>query len=296
MGQLTPDLEERGELDRRGFADRAPEQSPLGGGIEAVAVLDDVAGELPAPGAREGVLPGLGFEPVKQLRFELDEEQHFRGDPVRRAPGAPVPGVDPDLQMDEAVAERRRHAVHDGAGGIPVAAGDQGCALGQLVLAALALQEELVERRLHHRHGGRQLFQVDEPGAGIVRRRQEDRRRPARAVGAVAPGDAPQIDGVEEERPDVDIPAVGGRGDLPGDHRFGRPGWSPDHGRLAGLDQEGEDLGELARAQRVVGGDGLGKGHGRAPEWRGDSAGHPHRAPSRHRDLRGPLLVLVGGL
>ena len=198
--------------------------------------------------------------------------------------------------MDQTVAERRRHAVDDGAVGIPVAAGDQRCALGQLVLAALALQEELVERRLHHRHRGRQLFQVDEPQAGIVRRRQEDRRRPARAVGAVAPRDAAQVHGVEQERPDVDIPAVGGRRDLPGDHRLGRPGRSPDHGRLAGLDQEGEHLGELARAQRVVGGDGLGKGHRRAPEWRGDSPGHPHRAPGRHRKLRSPLLVVLLGL
>ncbi len=111
-------------------------------------------------------------------------------------------------------------------------------------LAALALQEDLVKGRLHHRDRGRQLFQVDEPQAGIVRWRQEDRRRPARAVGAVAPRDAAQVHGVEQERADVDILAVGGGRDLPGDHRLGRPGWPPDHGRLAGLDQEGE----LARA------------------------------------------------
>ena len=198
LGQLAPDLQERSELHRRGLAHRAPEQCPLDLRIKAVAVLDDVGGKLPAAGAREGVLPGLGLEQVKQLRFELDEEQHLRSDPVRRAPGAPVPGVDPDLQMNEAVAERRRHPVHDGAVGIPVAAGDQRGALGQFVLAALPLQEELVKRGLDHRHRGRQLFQVEEPQVGIVRRRQEHRRRPARAAVLVAPGDTPQIDGVEQ--------------------------------------------------------------------------------------------------
>ncbi len=93
------------------------------------------------------------------------------------------------------LAERRRHAVDDGAISIAITAGDQRCALGQLVLAVLPFEEELIQSRLHHRHRGRQLFEVDEPEAGIVRRRQEDRRRPARAVGAIAPRDAPQIDG-----------------------------------------------------------------------------------------------------
>ena len=92
--------------------------------------------------------------------------------------------------MDQAVAERRRHAVDDGAVCIPVAAGDQRGALGQFVFPALPLQEQLIQSRLDHRHRGRQLFQVDEPQAGIVRGREEDRGRPARAVGAVAPRDA----------------------------------------------------------------------------------------------------------
>ena len=94
---------------------------------------------------REGVFLRFRMKLVKQLRFELDEEQHFRGDPVRRAPGAPVPGVYPDLEMDEAVGERCRHAVDDAAVVLAVAAGDDRGALGQLVLATLALQAELVE-------------------------------------------------------------------------------------------------------------------------------------------------------
>ena len=69
------------------------------------------------------------------------------------------------------------------------------------------------------------------------------RRRPAGAVGAVAPRDAAEIDGVEQKRADVDIPAAGIGGDLLGDHRFCSAGRSPYQGRLAGLDQ-----GRCARA------------------------------------------------
>ena len=56
VGQLAADLEERRELDRRGLAHSAPEQRPLDLRVEPVAVLEDVAGKLPAPRAREGVL------------------------------------------------------------------------------------------------------------------------------------------------------------------------------------------------------------------------------------------------
>ena len=103
---------------------------------------------------------------------------------------------------------------------LAVAAGDERRALGELVLADLAFEGELVKRRLYHRHAGRQLFEVDEPEAGVVGRRQEHRRRPAGAVGGVTPGDAAQIDGVEQERPDVDIFAATVCRDLLCDHRF----------------------------------------------------------------------------
>ena len=96
-------------------------------------------------------------------------------------------------------------------------------------------------------------------------RRQEHRRRPAGAVGGVAPGDAAQVDGVEQERPDVDIFAATVCRDLLRDHRFCRAGRPPDHRRLAGFDEKGEGRGELARAERVVRGDGGELGHGRAP-------------------------------
>ena len=150
--------------------------------------------------------------------------------------------------MDEARRERSRHAVHDAAVRFAVATGDQRGAFGKLVFAHLAVEHQLIERRLHHRHRRGQLLEVDEPAAGIVGGRQEGRGRPAGPVGVVAPGDAAQIDGVEQERADVDVLAVSGGGDLLGDLTLGAAGRSPDHGRLPGLDEERQGVGKLARA------------------------------------------------
>ena len=147
--------------------------------------------------------------------------------------------------------------------------------VGALVLADLAFEGELVKRRLYHRHTGRQLFEVDEPEAGVTGRRQEHRRRPAGAVGGVTPGDAAQVHGVEQERPDVDIFAATVCRDLLCDHRFCRAGRPPDHSRLTGFDEKGEGRGELARAERVIRGDSCGLGHGQDSGMAGRRRGHP---------------------
>ena len=111
------------------------------------------------------------------------------------------------------------------------------------------------------------------PGSSVGGRKAGGAQR-AGPVGAVAPGDAAQIDGVKQERADVDVLAVSGGGDLLGDLTLGAAGRSPDHGRLPGLDEERQGVGKLARAERVVGGDGVGVGHGglRANGCRGRSA------------------------
>ena len=77
-----------------------------------------------------------------------------------------------------------------------------------------------------------------------------------------------------------DILQDGGR-DLLGDLALGRSGRSPDDGGLAGLDQEGQLLGELGRAEGVLCGYRLGNGHGRAPAGRGDGTGN--RGPASGR-------------
>ena len=173
--------------------------------------------------------------------------------------------------MDEARGERRRHAVDDAAVALAVAAGDQRGALGEFVLAAFAVEHELVQGRLHHRQSRGQFLQIDQPASVRVRRRQEGRRRPAGAVGAVAPRDAAQIDRVQQQGADIDILAAGLRRDLLGDLTLGASWGSPDHHRLAGFDQQRQGAGEFARAQRVIGGDGIGLGHGmlQAGTWDG---------------------------
>ena len=124
---------------------------------------------------------------------------------------------------------------------------------------------------------------------GSSRRRQEGGRRPAGAVGAVAPGDAAQVDGIEQQRADIDVFAAGGGRDLLGDVRFGAAGWAPHHGRLAGFHQQGQGLGKLARAQRVVGGDGVGVGH-----WELRTSGSRGRNASRRSDPRpAPSLAFL---
>ena len=67
--------------------------------------------------------------------------------------------------MDETRGERRRHAVDDAAVALAVAAGDQRGALGEFVLAAFAVEHELVQGGLHHRQGRGQFLQVDQPAS-----------------------------------------------------------------------------------------------------------------------------------
>ena len=173
--------------------------------------------------------------------------------------------------MDEARGERCGHAVDDAAVALAVAAGDQRGALGEFVLAAFAVEHELKQGGLHHWQGRGQFLQVDQPASVRVRGRQESRRRPAGAVGAVAPRDAAQIDRVQQQGADIDILAAGLRRDLLGDLTLGAPWGTPDHHRLAGFDQQRQGPGEFARTERVIGGDGIGLGHGmlQAGRWGG---------------------------
>ena len=62
---------------------------------------------------------------MQERRFELHEEQHLGGDSVGRTPGAPVLGVDADLEVDEARRQRGRHSVDHPAVALAVAAGDK---------------------------------------------------------------------------------------------------------------------------------------------------------------------------
>ena len=146
----------------------------------------------------------------------------------------------------------------DAAVRLTVAAGNERRSLGQLVLADLAVETNWYRAActIGTAEGSSSRLMSQRPVSSDGGRKAGG--RPACAVVGVAPGDAAEIHGVEQQRPDVDVPAVRGRGDLLGDLALGGSGRSPDNHRLAGLDQEGEDRGELARAERVVRGDLLG--------------------------------------
>ena len=252
---LAPDFQEGGEDDGGAFADGAAEQRALDIGRKVGPLVDDVGDLVPGPGTGEGLLPGCGIEVVEELRAAGDEEDDLGSDAGAGRPCAPVLVVGLELQVDEARGERRHHAVDDAAVVLAVAAGDEGGARRQLVFADAAIEDELVEGGLDHRDGGGQLLEIDEEAAGVVGRRQELGRGPARAVVLVAPGDAAQVDGIEEKGADVDILAAGGGRDGVGDVGLADSGLAPDHAGLAGIDQERERIGEFAGLQRVVGGD-----------------------------------------
>ena len=65
------------------------------------------------------------------------------------------------------------------------------------------------------------------------------------------------------------------------DLALGGPEWPPDNQRLVGLDRQGKDLGQFARAYRVVRGDLLGKGMDVLRVARNLRGGRPPRPPDR---------------
>ena len=185
----------------------------------------------------------------------------------------------------------------DAAVRLPVATGNERRALGQLVLAHLAVEHQLVQGRLDHGQGRRQLFEVDEPASGIVGRGQEGGRRPARAVVGAAPRDAAEIDGIEQQTPGRPRLPVGGRGHLLGHLALRGPWRPPDNRRLARLNQQREHLGEFARAERVVRGDFLGNRHGVTSVRREIGAARTLSRTVRPRPAhRGPRALQALGL
>ena len=108
-----------------------------------------------------------------------------------------------------------------------------------------------------------------------------------------APGDSAQVDGIEREGADVDVGAGRVGGDLLREGALGAAGRAPEDRGLAGLDEQRERRGELARAQGVVGGDRV--GHGQAPGWRKSGAVRTPLAPDRSpAGSAAPLLVKRG--
>ena len=82
-----------------------------------------------------------------------------------------------------------------------------------------------------------------------------------------------QIDGVEQQRPHVEILAARLVRDPLGKRALGAARSAPQDRGLAGFHEQGQGVGKLARAERVVGGNGVWVvGHRRPPDQRDDGA------------------------
>ena len=189
--------------------------------------------------------------------------------------------------MNEARCERCRHTVGDAAIAFAVAAGDQRRAFGQLVLAAFAVEHQLIKSGLDHGQGegSSSRLMSQRPGSSDGGRKEGDAQRVRSAPSRQ--GMPRRSTGIEQQCADVDVFAAGGGRDLLSDVRFGAAGRSPDHSRLARFHQQSHRIGKLVRSQRVVGGDGIGVGH-----WELRTSGSRGRNASRRPDPR-PLPSLA---
>ena len=76
-GSSCQTLQEGRELNRRGLADGAPEQGPLGDGIKAAPPVHDVRDHLPGPRTGESLLRRLGVEGMQQLGAHLTRRKEY---------------------------------------------------------------------------------------------------------------------------------------------------------------------------------------------------------------------------
>ena len=123
---------------------------------------------------------------------------------------------------------------------------------GSLGLTESPVQRELVERSLNHRRRRRQLLEVDEVAVLTALVRHEDRRRPAGAAVVVTPRDTPQIDGIDERRPDVEVFHAHRLGDVHGDIGFADAGRAPHHYGHIGIDEPVKRVAELGGRELIL--------------------------------------------
>ena len=197
------------------------------------------------------------------------------------------------------LASGGRHARGHGAVGLAVAGGGDGPALRQGVLAEPAVEHELVAGGLDQGRCGVELVQEQH---ALAVAGQELGRGPVGPAIAVDVGQAAQVDGVEQDGPDVDQPAAQFAGDLGDDVGLADAGLAPEEGGPLGEDQRTQrrcDVGgfheEDSLAVRLAASP---RGEGR--RWRpapgrgpaGRRSGDPLSRPWRGSPLHGPSLTL----
>ena len=137
---------------------------------------------------------------MQKRRLEAQEGDDLRPDSGLHSPSAPVHEVGFEIEMDEPVPQRPRHReVHSAVGG-RIARRDDHPPIGQLVLAQLSVEDQLVAAGLGHL---RRRSQFIEKENALSVDRQEPGRNPFGAVRRNA-RQAPQIDRIELHGPDVE--------------------------------------------------------------------------------------------
>ena len=184
----------------------------------------------------------FGSKVVQQLVAEAQERDDLCGDAVLRRPLRPIVEVDAEVEMHEPVGERRGHAVDDAAVALAVAGRDDGPAVGQLVFAELAVEDQLIARGLGQLRRRHQLVQEQD---ALALAGQELGHRPMGAAVAVDVRQAAQVDGIEQDGADVAQLEVALVRDLLDDRRLADAGRTPDHDRLLDADQDAQGLGHL---------------------------------------------------
>jgi hypothetical protein len=158
------------------------------------------------------------------------------------------------IEMEHAVGQRRAHVVAHRAMKTRVARANDLPAVGQPVVADLAVQDQRVGRDLQALVGRRQLVEEEDAG-GLVRGRQELGREPDRlGLHLVGIDRAAQIDRLDRGQPQIDERHLEVRRDLRHHRRFADAARAPQHRRAAAqrrvrvlLDQRGLRRGDRDR-------------------------------------------------
>ena len=119
----------RGLSGLSGLADGAAEERPPGRRIGAILRRTALETNSQVCGQGKAFSRDRGPNRYRSSDWSWIKEQELRRDAVRCAPGAPVGGVDADLEAHEPRGQRRGHAMHDAPVGLTVAAGHERGAL-----------------------------------------------------------------------------------------------------------------------------------------------------------------------
>ena len=240
VGHVLPDRREPHELGTRPHAHRASDGSVHHITRHVGAVILGSFGPCAGRGER---LVGLGrVERGDECRPELEEGSEDGMHPVVQRPLDPSLGIHLDLDVREAVGQRRRHPVGHTPVGLAVTCGNHPHVGLQHVLTHAPVVDELVG---NSRHAGRRRVDLveEQHDHAIVREGMvADEGQGARCVpdgeAVLRYGDAAQVHAVVLRQANVHQFRVVGHGQLLHRFRFTCAGLTPEHHRFLLVDRD----------------------------------------------------------